>query len=245
MDLIIAPTPGWRLRLNVSWVLTETLFPIFCEAADADPTKFMRSLYTQKLKRLCAKPQQYTWHTPFNGLEFPSPSPFWSLLPESKWGLFICLHYLVYFLLCPISNRWNVAQRHNRDTANSWEQIRVECRQGEITLRLHTRQICALAIAMKYLVKAVKERIRERKQRHIISVSPEEHRRWTGTMRQAEQKVHMETVNTLLVEKNPELDGLQDCQEQRVFTKTLVRKHQCVLLGFHISVADVYLNPGP
>lgn len=53
---------------------------------------------------------------------------------------------------------------------------------------LHTRQICALAIVMKYLVKAVKERIRDRKQHHIIRVSPEEHRRWTGTMRQAQRR---------------------------------------------------------
>lgn len=52
---------------------------------------------------------------------------------------------------------------------------------------LHTQQICALATLMKYLVKAVKERIRDRKQL-TLSVSPEEHRRWTGTMRQAQRR---------------------------------------------------------
>lgn len=64
---------------------------------------------------------------------------------------------------------------------------------------------------MKYLVKAVKERITEGKQSHIIRVSPEEHRRWTGTRREAQgaqQQLHMEaTVDPLSVETNPELDG--------------------------------------
>lgn len=73
----------------------------------------------------------------------------------------ICLHYLVYFLLRPISNGWNVAQRHNRET------IRVECRQGKIcSLRcvcLQTRQICEVVIGMKSAVEAVKERITNRK----------------------------------------------------------------------------------
>lgn len=36
---------------------------------------------------------------------------------------------------------------------------------------LHTQQICVLATLMKYLVKAVKERIRDRKQPHTISQS--------------------------------------------------------------------------
>lgn len=93
-----------------------------------------------------AKAQQYTWNAPLNALEFPSPSAFRSLLPESKSGLFICSHYLVYFLLYPISNGWNVAQRHNRDMAISWEEIRVECRQGEIfafCLSAHPTDLCA------------------------------------------------------------------------------------------------------
>lgn len=99
---------------------------------------------------------------------------------------------------------------------------------------LHNSQICELAIVMKYLVKAVKERIRHRNQHHIIRVSPEEHRRWTGTMRQTQRHTAevahgsmkgavildstrlqlmcgcwgLESpVNTVSAEKNPELDG--------------------------------------
>lgn len=35
------------------------------------------------------------------------------------------------------------------------------------------------------------------------------------------------------------------CREQRVFMTSLMRNHQCVLLGSHMSVADVCLNSGP
>lgn len=109
------------------WSNRGRLNPVHVPAADSDAEGHIRSNFAPK-------PQQYTWHTPFNGLEFPSPSAFCFFLLESKSGLFICLHYLVYFLLRSISNGWSVAQRHNRDTANSWEEIRVECQQGKITL---------------------------------------------------------------------------------------------------------------
>lgn len=117
---------------------------LFREAADADSTKLVRSLQTQKLKDTSEAtlwPNPNRIHDTFPWMdwiqwEFPSPSAFHSPLLVSKSGLFTCLHYLAYFLLYLISNGWDVAQRHNRDTANSWKAIRVECRQGKITLRL-------------------------------------------------------------------------------------------------------------
>lgn len=53
---------------------------------------------------------------------------------------------------------------------------------------LHSPQICELAIVMKYLVKAVKEGIRDRKQHHITRVSPEERRRCMDTTRHAQRR---------------------------------------------------------
>lgn len=76
------------------------------------------------------------------------------LQPSSRIKVWvICLHSGLF----PISNGWNVAQRHNR------EEIRVECRQGKIRslwcVCLQTRQICEVVIVMKHVVEAVKEGI--------------------------------------------------------------------------------------
>lgn len=134
MDPITAPLTGRSVRLNVSWVLTEKLFSISVKqqtqtkpgcalAADSGAEGHIRSDFV-------AKPSSFNVFGVSISFSFPQPSS------GIKIRLFVCLNYLVYFLLYPISIGWNVAQRHNRDTANSWEEIRVEYWQGKITLCL-------------------------------------------------------------------------------------------------------------
>lgn len=147
-----------------------------CEAANSDSNKFVHSLQAQKLKgasKVKPIPNSAHYTLPLMDCSFHLTMSLSFLQPSSQIKVWvICLHYLVYFLLCPISNGWKVAQRHKR------EEISVDCRQGKIhslcSVCLQTRQICEVVIVMEYVVKAVKERIKNRKYYQSLSRGAQE-----------------------------------------------------------------------
>lgn len=82
-------------------------------------------LYTVFRRAHCRVP----W---FSVSSLQCPWGFNRFLPKSNTDLFICLHYLLYFLFGPIGNGWSAAWKDNRET-NHWEKIRVELPARQIS----------------------------------------------------------------------------------------------------------------